>query len=346
MFSKPKIASFYKAIFLLVLQVLVLHSFSQDVHFSQSVASLQQRNAAFSNNFEGDFQIFSVYREQWGSIGVPFQSSMLGFTAKIDPFIENLKFFAGFNYLNDQSGDANLSINRIGLVLGASYQLQENNFTFAINNGLVAKQFNATALTFPEQYNRNTGRFDQNIDNQEDLINEQLSYWNIGLALRWERQFNDKWKVNLGFSTDNLNQAEESFFESGNTQELSYGIQSEAEYKWKKSMSLMPYFSTYRRQKASESVLGSGIRIHSNTNSNVNYIQPFLFSRLGVSRNIDAMIVGVHLGIKKFVLGASYDFNVSDLELASDYQGAFELSLVYTGKGKSLEKKSIPCERF
>lgn len=343
---KPKIASIYKGTFLLFAQLVFLISFSQDVHFSQSVASLQQRNAAFSNNFEGNFQLYSIYREQWGSVGVPFKTSMLGFNVKIDPYIDRLTFFAGMNYLNDQSGDANLNVNRIALNLGATYQLESNQFTLAISNGLVSKQFNANALVFPEQYNRNTGTFDRSISNTEDLNTEKLNYWNLGAALRWNRELNPYWELNSGLSFDNLNQADESFFGTSNSQELSFGIQAEAIYKWKESISLVPYASFYRREKASETVFGAGAKFHSSKESNVSYIQPFLYTRAGVSRNLDALIIGSYIGIGKFSLGASYDFNVSNLELASNYQGAFELSLVYTGKSKSIDKRAIPCERF
>ncbi|MBL1145663.1 MAG: PorP/SprF family type IX secretion system membrane protein [Bacteroidetes bacterium] len=346
MTKTSNIPTWFRIIFSGILSILFLSLHSQDVHFSQSVVSIQQRNFSISNNYQGDYQIYSAYREQWGSIGVPFKSSILGFNTSVYSFDNGITFFSGIQYFNDESGDGKLTINQFNVNLAASYQLEENTFLFGVNNGIHLKQFNSKQLTFPEQYDRNTGGFNEQLASGENLNNQDLSFWSLGINMGWKRTINDKLKILSGISIDNLNKPNESFFNETNKLAMGVGIQGLAEYYLKKRMDLMPYLNYYKLGAASETVLGSGIRFKTTKESNVQYIQPFVYARAGFGRNIDALIIGTHLGIGNFDLGASYDFNISDLELASNYQGAFELSLIFVPKHQSIKKRAIPCERF
>jgi type IX secretion system PorP/SprF family membrane protein len=343
---KPNIPSKIKAFVFCLVLFLSSSIFSQDVHFSQSVASLQQNNASFSPFFDGDIQVASVYREQWGAIGVPFVSSYLIVNSKIHRLNDQFGVFGGFQYLNDRSGDAKLNVNNLNLNLGISYFLDENTFCIAIMNGLVVKQFNANNLTFPQQYDRNIGGFNESLDHGESFNSDQLNYYNLGVGLSWQRIISNNWTILTGFSIDNLTKGKESFFEESNTKKIGWGLQGEANYRWKKTISLVPYLSYYKSYSASELVFGSGLKFKTRTESNVSFIQPFAYLRSGVNRNSDAIILGSYLGIKQLSIGASYDFNISNLEIASNYQGGFELSLAYIFKGKSINKRTIPCERY
>jgi type IX secretion system PorP/SprF family membrane protein len=343
---KPNIPSKKRAFIICCILFLSSRVCSQDVHFSQSVASLQQNNASLSPNFEGDFQVISVYREQWGAIGVPFVSSYLAINSNIFRINDQIGLFGGLQYLNDRSGDSKLSVNDLNFNVGLSYFLGENTFSFSVMNSLVVKQFNVNGLSFPQQYDRDIGGFNELLANGEAINSDQINYYNLGVGLSWKKVLTDNWTIISGLSFDNLTQANESFFSEGNSKEMGWSIQGEAKYKWKKAMDLIPYLSYYRTQSASELLFGSGVKFRSNQESNISYIQPFGYLRAGIGRNLDAFIIGSYLGIKQFSIGASYDFNVSDLELASNYKGGFELSLVYIFKGKSIEKRAIPCERL
>ncbi|WP_425273468.1 type IX secretion system membrane protein PorP/SprF [Pseudomonas morbosilactucae] len=51
---------------------------SQDFSFSQFYEMPMLRNPALSGIFNGDIRVSSVYRNQWGSISVPFQTRAIG----------------------------------------------------------------------------------------------------------------------------------------------------------------------------------------------------------------------------------------------------------------------------
>src|SRR5690606_35741178 len=87
--------------------------YAQDVHFSQRFAQDRERNPACLNHFDGKWQAYSVYRQQWQSIGVPFTTSAINYTRNFYTPINALIAFGGIQYTNDQSGDAKLLNNRI-----------------------------------------------------------------------------------------------------------------------------------------------------------------------------------------------------------------------------------------
>jgi hypothetical protein len=50
--------------------------------------------------------------------------------------------------------------------------------------------------------------------------------------------------------------------------------------------------------------------------------------------------------VGNFDIGVSYDVNISELEVASNYQGGFELSVFYTVKERQIQKRRLPCVRY
>ena len=65
--------------------------------------------------------------------------------------------------------------------------------------------------------------------------------------------------------------------------------------------------------------------------------------RVNPMQDIDAVIVGGGAEFFNFNLGLIYDLNVSPLSRVTNFNGAFEITLVYTGKGSSRNATSRPC---
>jgi len=322
----------------------LLHS--QDVHFSQRLAGDKQRNPAFTNQFEGSWQAFTVYRQQWQSIGVPFTTSSIFATKRFYTDLPALQFYGGLVLTNDQSGDAKLTANQFQLNLGASIELEENTFTFFVSNSFTIKSFNQNGLTFPSQYDRSIGGFNENLSSGESFQGESTSYFDLSVGGLLERELNERWSLTTGASALHLLQPNESFFDGGNQRSLGYGVQAELEYDFTDFLNLFPYVSFYRSNGASETLIGSSVLFNTAVFGPIENIKPFLYLRTGIDRLSDAIILGSNATIGNFQVGASYDFNISELEIASNYQGGFELTLSYTGKGPQHKKRRIPCERY
>lgn len=65
--------------------------------------------------------------------------------------------------------------------------------------------------------------------------------------------------------------------------------------------------------------------------------------RVNPFTNIDAFILGAGVRFPKFDLGISYDINVSPLSKASYFNGAFEISVVFTGGNRTGKIVNEPC---
>jgi hypothetical protein len=277
---------------------------------------------------------------------VPFNTASFFFTKKFHSSDPALDFFGSFNYTNDKSGDGELLINLFSLNAGASYKLGNNLFSLAVNNSLTLKSFNENQLTFPGQYDRTIGGFNRQLNNGESFQSGNTSFFNLGIGGSWSRQLTDRFMLRSGLSLSNLLEPEESFYASDNRKNRGYGMQLVGVYKLSERYDVEPYLSFYRAGGASETVVGSAIILNSSSFGPVDNIKPFLYLRTGPGRNSDALILGSYADWGNFQLGASYDFNLSDLEIASNYRGGFELTLAYTVKERELDIKRIPCVRY
>jgi len=50
------------------------HTYAQDPHFSQFFEAPLLRNPSLAGLFAGDIRVQAVYRNQWGSVTVPYQT--------------------------------------------------------------------------------------------------------------------------------------------------------------------------------------------------------------------------------------------------------------------------------
>ncbi len=173
----------FNLIFILII-LSYYNTYGQDVHFSQRLSSDRDKNPAFLNSFDGNWQFASVHRQQWQVIGVPYTTSSILFTHNFYTPIRALEVFGGLQYTNDKSGSANLLINRMALNLGATYQTDMGRFTLATSNNIYNKNFNQKGLTFPSQYDRNRGGFNENLASGENFAGESINYYQLNIGLR------------------------------------------------------------------------------------------------------------------------------------------------------------------
>jgi len=327
--------------------LLGVHQLSaQDVHFSQRLAQNNQRNPVLRGDFEGSWRAATVYRSQWQSIGVPFESSGLWFTKTILTGLSDYTFFGGFAYQNDQSGDSKLQGDFLQLHFGGFRELGAHKFGLGIQSGVVQKQFNPNGLTFPVQYDRSIGRFNEELDNGEGTFGNTFSYFDLGIGISWEMQVRRGLSVSAALSSNNFLESEEGFFAEGQKRERSYESQLGARIRAQNDWEYRPYFAYYYSQGASEGIIGSSVTLPFEYRNLIKDLSPFLMFRTAPGRNTDAIIVGSTVGLQNFQFGVSYDFNISELELASNYRGGFEITLVYTAPFPKPQNLRLPCVRY
>lgn len=295
--------------------------------------------------YDGNWRAILDHRRQWQSIAVPYLTSAFLYSHKFYPSFEGKRILAGLNYIHDKSGDAKLSINQIELSAAYEHDYLNNTFKGGIQLSYIHKQFSADKLTFPQQYDRNIGGFNSELPSGEVFPANKLSMIAFNIGLAWEKRINPKWTTTVATSIFNFNQPQESFMEQDFMEKASYGIQAFANYKWLPKTQLRPSLEYRRNSAASELILGSNIH-QKIEHAKIDGMFGGLHVRNGFGRNMDAVILNAGLAFKRFDFGAIYDFNVSDLHIASNYKGGFEFIIILNDVSAILEQKSLLCERF
>jgi type IX secretion system PorP/SprF family membrane protein len=316
---------------------------AQDIHFSQFYAAPLLTNPANTGMSGEDLRIASIYRNQWARLGAPFETVNFSLDKKL--IIENQSFGIGGMLLHDQSSSYNLAAT--GFMLSLSYTKIINNqqFTIGIQPGYVAKSYNLNGLTFGTQFNGSTDLFDASLPSSETGLDQQLHYFDLNLGIFW-RTLLEHITPSAGISVSHVNMPVEKFSTSSSGVKLPMKLNFNTNViipvngRW----DLIPCILYSYTPGANEFLIG-GIGDYAIKDFTIPVKKLFGVSmvRINPMRNIDAFILGGGAEFMKFNLGITYDFNISPLSTISNFNGAFEISLVYTGGKHSQKNANQPC---
>ena len=331
-------------VFLFHYSLLTTHySYSQDIHFSQFYASPLTLNPANTGNFRGDWRVFNNFRTQWKQIGVPFRTISLG--GDIPFYIGKEKLSAGIIIVNDQSGDEKLVVNKFYASAAYHKTLGKSIFRLGIQGGYVMKSFNTSKLTFPNQFDKTIGEFNNSLTNNEKSLGDQTSYVDLNGGLIWSGNFGN-FQPEIGVAMFHITQPKESFlgqnFKLPMRQVFHIGGKIDGQ-----KIFFMPNI-LYMSHSTANDLLGGGnlgVKLPSNGARIKSVFLGPLF-RSGTGRNSDAFIAIFGVNFMQLDVGVSYDVNISTLKTATRNRGAFEFSLIYTAMSTKVSKVTTPCERY
>ncbi|MEQ8324605.1 MAG: PorP/SprF family type IX secretion system membrane protein [Vicingaceae bacterium] len=318
---------------------------AQDIHFSQFSTPSSFLNPALTGNFYGDWRAGIMHRDQWRSIADPYVTTMGFFDRKF--YLYSKRINAGIIMAQDRSGRAGLTHSKIYLNLSYHIENGRSTLMFGIQPGLVFKYFDASNLTFPEQWDQSAGYFNGQLNNFENGFNNRsINYFDLGAGVNWTLDLPGI-QPSVGFALFHLNQANESFNGAVSRLKTRQVIHANARVKVSRKRYFLPEMSMNGQNRANSFMAGF---IYGKAYSGQSVIirEAFfgLYARTGYERNADAIIpmIGIIHGHWRTAL--SYDINISNLNLATESKGAFELSLVYTAPNTIPKHAAIPCERF
>ncbi len=328
------------ALLILPLSFCIHPLLSQDIHFSQYVASPLTLNPASGGDYEGAWRAMAIYRSQWAAISTPFESIAIGYEKKFE------KFNGGLVFLNDRTGDVRLNSNKLYANLGLVRSLAGLELRLGGQLGLAHKYVDVNSLSYPNQFNYGSGQFDPSLPNGENNIKNSILYPDLNLGI-FLRRNSEKLSPFLGLSVFHVTHPNESF--SGYTERLPMRTNVNLGINWRLSpqIAFVPEVLYSHHTKAHELLAGAHAYYYLLPNA-LQAKSLFVGGevRTGLGRNTDALIVIAGMEIKKIRAGISYDSNVSQLSDATNSQGAFELSLIYTGIISVPEQIQIPCDRY
>ncbi len=327
---------------ILVLSALLVKG--QDIHFSLVDFSPLTLNAAETGVFDGDWRLSGNYRQQWKSIGQPFQTIAAAYDQKI--YALPGEFSAGLVVVNDQSGTIDLTNNRAYLSLSYAYTAPFWTFSAGIQPGIVLKSYNLNGTSFPEQYNSEIGMFDSKLPLSESNLANQTSYFDINAGLVAERKLKSG-SVKAGFSVHHINAPNVSFFENKEQLAQRFNTYLNWNHDINSDIFIRPLILVSTLGKAQEIVFGTDLGLYvANSPNGVKEIFLGLDLRNGFNRNADAYIASIGLAINNFKAALAYDVNYSNLDQATNNRGAIEISLIYISPSTAIKRIIIPCDRY
>lgn len=293
----------------------------QDIHFSQFNNSPINLNPALMGSFSGEFRFVGNHRTQWSSVTTPYSTYSLSIDAKD---VYKSPFSVGFSIYNDEVGDSDFSTTQIGL--GSSYSVYLKDSLQTIQFGLqpvfVQRSINYDRLRFDNQYNGSV--FNPNLSNGENFNNAGRNYFNLHAGINWNYKISQRNFISAGIAMHNLTSPQQTFFTDDNIQlQQRFTFQTNGLFKVSDKVDVLPSILVTTQQPFREIIFGSSAKYHLN---NGNY--KALYAGVWY-RNSDAAYFTVGLDYDNFHFGASYDLNLSTLDVASNRRGGFEFSIIY-----------------
>lgn len=318
------------------------HVYAQDVHFSQFFAAPLITNPANTGNFDGTVRIGLNYRDQWGSVTVPYRTFSAYSDVAIQPKKTVNRFGVGVYAFNDQAGDGILNTNKIFLSTAYHLGYTKNStwrFAMGLTGGFVQKSVDINRLTFDSQWN--DFEFDQALSNNELPTTNLIEYVDLGAGALLTIMPYEGERYVFGFSVNHINEPKETFFDNDNTVAIKYTATAGGFFAAGGIASFQPQVYVSTQNSALEIIAGTNVSIPMNAEENP-YNSIFVG---GWFRLQDAFWVVAGAQVDKLTFSLSYDLNVSKLRTASNTLGGFELAAAYIF-GSKTKKDPLKCPAY
>ncbi len=340
----------YRKTAILFLLAACLQGISQDIHLSQFFNTPLLRNPALAGVFNGDIRIQAVYRNQWQSVGFPYQTNALSGEYKFHVGGGDDFMTVGASAFYDEAGIMKLKTLQVMPALNFHKSLSGNKNSYlsaGFMAGFVNRQFDGKNLTFDNQYTG--GAYNPSNPTGERFTGLSRGFFDVALGLSYNSDLGENGSYYLGASFWHFNKPSYSFL-SDNIQldpkwQFNGGVRS-----WINERVRLTIEANYLKQgNYSETIGGAMITYFmDNEMADDRPISEFSLSGGIYGRLNDAIIPYAQISYNHFDVGISYDVNTSPLKSASQGRGGFELSLTFRGF-TAASANAVPgmrCPRF
>lgn len=332
-------------VILIFLLAAVMQLPAQDIHFSQYFSTPLTINPSYTGSFSGDYRLGLNYRQQWGSVTVPYKSfDIYGDLSFNKNFLHRNYFAAGLYMVSDRAGDGDLSVTKImgSFAYHLAFDEEKTNFiSFGLQAGYVQKSVDFSKFYFDNQW-ADAG-FDLGLPSGENYEAQQTGYADVNAGVSYSFTGSENFAAYAGLAFFHLLRPSDSFY--GNEENrlgTRPAINAGAIVRLSDQVYVYPSMIYMSQKKAHEFLAGGMISYELNTASS-NQLFAGFYARFG-----DAMIPVIGYQYERWRAVLNYDVNTSSLKAASGGKGAFEISFVYTGWYKKPRGNMIdlPCPRF
>lgn len=310
-----------------------------DPHFAQYYAYPLWLNPALTGVIDGDYRISGNYRNQWANYGKAFSTAGVSFDAATD---KNMGL--GINVLNMSSGDAGYnyfnamaSFSYSGVKFGATGTTR---LVFGIQAGVISRRIDPSKFQSGSQWSPVIG-FDPSIFNGENITKTNSTVFDAAAgAMFFDGNPNHRLNPFVGVAVGHLTQPEDPFVANDERKyPMRYLVHGGTKIKLTEQFGLTPHALYMHQGNAHETVVGVYGQY---------MVNPEFDLLAGVNyRFDDAAIPFAGFHYKNFVLGLSYDANVSNLKRLVNGSNSFEISLSFISrKRRVLTEEYFICPRL
>lgn len=322
---------------------------AQDIHFSQFFEAPLLRNPALAGLFSGDLRLQTVYRTQWQSVTVPYQTTSVNGEFKIAVGKSEDFLTIGGQILYDNAGTIALKSTHLLPTLNYHKSLSADRnmyLSLGFMGGLVQRKFDMSKVTTNSQYD-GTG-YNGTLANGESLANPSYSYFDGTAGLSFNTQIGQDPENNIfaGIAYHHFNKtAKNSFYTNANIETKPKWVYSAGAKMATTDNSFVTIHADYTQQGVyTELIAGAMLTYRLDDTENPRY---FIHGG-GFLRWKDALIPVAKLEVKPFAISVSYDANISKLSSASNGRGGFEMGLSYQKylTRDNTSRNAVRCPRF
>jgi len=320
---------------------------AQDIHFTQFDAAPLTLNPAFTGMFNGAVRVSAIYRNQWVSATMPYNTVSVSVDAPVVTFKNGSYFAAGTQLMRDNIGDGFNSFSSIAsmafhkLFGYDSSRISLHGCDLAIGFQAGYAQY-ASGLNASNLYFRN----DIYIDHYYLLLGNTVNYYLLNTGISFSQTTGSRFNYTIGASANNINQPKDELLKRQN--ELSgldkrYTGIAGANWLVTNRVTISPSVIYITFSTREDYIAGSEFQYkltkHPNANGNI----PSIFLG-GWYRTGNTGMVTAAYAFGRLRIGISRDFRSDE----PNYGGGFEVMARYIAPGskKSSHRKAIPCNRF
>lgn len=313
---------------------------AQDIHFSQFYQTQLLLNPALTGAFNGDHRGFINYKDQWRTVGSPYQTSLLSFDMGLmKKKWKSAYLGTGLTIFRDKAGDNQLGTTQINLSLSSIVFVSENQrISVGLQGGFAQKNINTEKMLWENQFDGTN--FNTSLATGETSSFEPYSFGDFSTGLSWSygtekaSMFsNNEFRANAGVALFHVNKPKQQF----NTYQTNDRLNSKIVIHsclhigiGNTNYAVQPSIVYWKQGTQQELIFGAFVRYQIRAESKyTGHFKETALSLGGYMRTRDALIPSILLEYSNFALGITYDVNVSSLKEASNKKGGVEISLRY-----------------
>jgi type IX secretion system PorP/SprF family membrane protein len=323
---------------------------AQDIHFSQFSETPLLRNPALAGIFNGDVRVQAVFRNQWSSVTVPFQTSSLNGEYKLPVGHSDDFLTIGGAILYDKAGTISLTSTSVLPVLNYHKSLSDERNMYlsaGFSAGMVQRKFDLSKMTTNNQYNGTD--YDATLATGETLSNSNNTYFDGSAGLSFNSQVGANADNNfyLGIAYHHFNpQAKMSFYSNSSTTLNPKWVYSAGLRTALDNYTYLTFYGDYSAQGPYSEIIGG--MLYSKKLDEYPDDPHYVISGGAFLRWDDAVIPVVKLETAPLTFALSYDVNISALKASSQSRGGFELSVSYQNfiNRDNSSRDAVRCPKF